>query len=35
MTPEVRAAVLDYVRAIASEGTHVPHPLDIMIARVP
>lgn len=35
MTPEVRAAVLDYVRAIALDGTHVPHPLDIMIARVP
>lgn len=35
MTDEVRTRVLDYLRGIASEDTHVPHPLDIMIARVP
>jgi SAM-dependent methyltransferase len=35
MTGQVREAVLDYVRGIALDGTHVPHPLDIMIARVP
>lgn len=35
MTGEVRDQVLGYVRDIAPHGTHVPHPLDIMIARVP
>ncbi len=33
MTAPVRAHVLDYLRAIG--GPQVPHPLDIMIARVP
>ena len=35
MSPQVRGQVLDYLRDIAVDGTHVPHPLDIMIARVP
>lgn len=33
MTPAVRAAVLDYLRDMADDG-HVPHPLDMVIARV-
>ncbi len=37
MTPAVRDAVLDHLRAIAltDEPATVPHPLDITIARVP
>ncbi|MBW0117518.1 class I SAM-dependent methyltransferase [Pseudonocardia abyssalis] len=33
MTAAVRGAVLDYLGGIVEDG-HVPHPLDIMIARV-
>ncbi|QJY46935.1 methyltransferase domain-containing protein [Pseudonocardia broussonetiae] len=33
MTPAVRAAVLDHLRGIEDDG-HVPHPLDMVIARV-
>lgn len=35
MPQPVREQVLDYLRDIAPLGTHVPHPLDIMIARAP
>lgn len=35
MSPHVRAEVLDYLRGIALDGSHVPHPLDVVVARVP
>ncbi len=35
MSPLVRAEVLGYLAAIAPDPTHVPHPLDVVVARVP
>jgi SAM-dependent methyltransferase len=35
MSPHVRAEVLGYLTAICPDGVHVPHPLDVVVARVP
>lgn len=35
MSPHVRAEVLGYLAAICPDGVHVPHPLDVVVARVP
>lgn len=35
MPEPVRTEVLGYLAALSADGAHVPHPLDVVVARVP